>query len=239
MNKRISLVSLFCFLVAVMLLSPILSVSAEDETGTTVERTIPKADYRKSIAIFFFRNESGTDEDWVGWWLPHGIYLDLVQDYYFDNRDPFQLSRALADAVGSLDAITLALMQATARTSSLTHFLEGSVLQIDPYEVVIRLYQTAGGRLLVSHTYQGGSLGDIIDQISVDLKREMGLGNAQITQAQDLPVEALTSSSEEALESYTRGLVQVYYESNWINSMPYFEATTGLISGNSASPSSV
>ncbi|MFC1747127.1 hypothetical protein ACFLZR_02210, partial [Candidatus Neomarinimicrobiota bacterium] len=143
LNSLITLFLAFYFIAGRDLSAITRTVSAEDETGTTVERTVPKADYRKSIAFFFFQNESNTDEDWVGWWLPHGIYLDLVQDYYFDNRDPFQLSRALAEAVGSMDAITLALMQATARTSSLTHFLEGSVLNIDPYEVEIRLYQTA------------------------------------------------------------------------------------------------
>jgi len=206
-----------------------ITVTAEDETGATIERTIPKATYRKRICLYFFDNKTGkSTDDWVGWWLPHAIYLDLVQDYYFDNRDPFQLSKALTEAGGTDEAIPLALMQTTTRRFHLSHFLEGDVLSVNPFTIETRLYLTKGGRQVASHRYEGDGLGAVIDRITLDIKEDMGLSAAKIEQAQDLPITALTSDVPEAIEPYINGLIQVYFRSDWIEAGGYFAQAVEL-----------
>ncbi|UCD38787.1 MAG: hypothetical protein JSW54_04720, partial [Fidelibacterota bacterium] len=153
-----------------------LVVSAEDETGARIERIIPKADFRKQVALFFFSNETGSPEaEWIGHWVPQGIYLDLMQDLFFDNRNPYQMSRMLIEEGAQQGHAPLALMREIARKFHLSHFLEGSVLGMRPYVVQTRLYHTRGGRLLASHDYEDEDIGNLIDRISLDIKKDLGL----------------------------------------------------------------
>ena len=192
-----------------------LVVTAEDETGALIERVIPKADFRRQVALFFFANETGdTAADWVGHWLPQGLYLDLIQDLFFDNRSPYQMSRAMQEAGAEGGDAPLALMRELARKFHLTYFLEGSVRTVKPYEVETRLYLTRGGRLLASQRYEGEDLGNIIDRISIDIKGDLELSRTHIDEVEDLPVAAISSDYPPALAYYIDGLDQYYLYSN-------------------------
>ncbi|MFB0517282.1 MAG: tetratricopeptide repeat protein [Candidatus Neomarinimicrobiota bacterium] len=204
-------------------------VSAEDETGASIERVIPKASFRKQIALFFFTNETGSvDGAWVGRWLPQGLYLDLIQDLYFDNRNPYQMSRAMTEAGAEEGEAPLALMRELARKFHLSYFLHGSVFSIEPYSIETRLYLTKGGRLSASHHYEDGDLGNIIDRVSVDIKRDLGLSDMHIEEVEDLPVAALSSDSLMALAYFIRGLDQLYFRSDWAGAAKSLSAATAI-----------
>ena len=206
-----------------------LVVTAEDETGARIERVIPKADFRRQIALFFFANETGdAAADWVGHWLPQGLYLDLIQDLFFDNRSPYQMSRAMQEAGAEGGDAPLALMRELARKFHLTYFLEGSVRTVKPYEVETRLYLTRGGRLLASQRYEGEDLGDIIDRISIDIKGDLELSRTHIYEVEDLPVAAISSENPQALAYYIDGLDQYYLHSNLPGAARSLTAATTL-----------
>ena len=57
------------------------SIIVEDEAGKKIERSIPKGEFRKRVAIFYFENESGDSAiDWLQYATMIGCYLDLLQD---------------------------------------------------------------------------------------------------------------------------------------------------------------
>ena len=193
-----------------------LRVTAEDETGQTIERVIPKADFRKQVGLFFFTNDTGNPAaGWIGHWLPWGLYIDLIQDLYFDNRNPYQMSGALIEAGAVTGEAPLALMRDIARRYHLPNFIEGSVLAVNPYRVETRLYQTRGGRLVASHVYENDDLGALIDEIAIDIKSDLELSYEHLIEVEDLPVMALSSDNNQALASFVAGLDHLYFEADW------------------------
>ncbi|UCH11079.1 MAG: hypothetical protein JSU61_04090 [Fidelibacterota bacterium] len=204
-------------------------VAAEDETGAMIERVIPKPGFRKPLALFFFTNETGKAESgWVGRWLPQGLYLDLIQDAYFDNRNPYQLSQALIEAGAETGDAPLALMREIARRYHLTHFLTGSVRAVEPYDIEARLYQTKGGRIVATHQYEEPDLGTVIDRLSVDIKKDLDLSPLHIDEVEDLPVSAISTEIQEALPYYTTGLDQLFFSSDWTGAARSLSRATSL-----------
>ena len=190
--------------------------TGEDESGATVTRMVPKSVFRKRIGLFFFDNRSGDDRaDWVGHWLPYGLYLDLVQDFYFDNRHPYQMRAALVES-GAHDGVApLALSRKIARRYHLVHFLEGALTSVAPYTVTTRLYLTKGSRLVAGHSYTDADLGVIVDQMSVDIKEDLGLSAGHVAEAEDLPVSAISTDNASALENFTLGLTELIFNHDW------------------------
>lgn len=190
--------------------------TGEDESGATVTRMVPKSVFRKRIGLFFFDNRSGDDQaDWVGHWLPYGLYLDLVQDFYFDNRHPYQMSAALVES-GAPDGVApLALSREIARRYHLVHFLEGALTSVTPYTVTTRLYLTKGSRLVAGHSYTDADLGVIVDQMSVDIKEDLELPAGHVAEVEDLPVSAISTDNASALENFTLGLTELIFNHDW------------------------
>ncbi|MEJ2722081.1 MAG: serine/threonine-protein kinase [bacterium] len=77
------------------------TVAVTDEQGQTIERAIPKSEYRKSFALYPFENKTGDpDNDWVEVAFAALMYIDLLQDQIlnvraaYDNTALGQLQRA-------------------------------------------------------------------------------------------------------------------------------------------------
>ncbi|MEE9466640.1 MAG: tetratricopeptide repeat protein [Candidatus Neomarinimicrobiota bacterium] len=205
--------------------------TGQDETGASIKRVVPKAAFRKRIGLFFFTNLTGEEPAaWVGRWLPYGLYLDLIQDSYFDNRSPFQMSEMLIEEGAADGMASLALSREIARRYHLEYFLDGAVTARDPFSVNTRLYVTRGGKLVAEHTYSGADLGALVDSMSFDIKLDLDLPAGHIAEAEDLPVAVLSSENVTALENFALGLTESYFRHDWS------EATRYLIRSTIADP---
>jgi hypothetical protein len=105
------------------------SVTVEDETGETVERTVPKGEFRKNIASFYFDNVSGdTALDWLQYGIPLTLQSDLAQDIFIgvrtagDTRTRLR-EEGLADGLG----VPLPLKRQIASQLHVAHFIAGDV----------------------------------------------------------------------------------------------------------------
>ncbi|MCP4215339.1 MAG: hypothetical protein GY765_11825, partial [bacterium] len=87
------------FLLAFMLIFMIFSgkdlgriskkITVQDEAGKQIERSIPKAGYRKKVALFYFDNKSGdTSIDWMQYGILNMLEMDLAQDLFMDTKSP-------------------------------------------------------------------------------------------------------------------------------------------------------
>ncbi|MEK6253301.1 MAG: hypothetical protein N2B05_01265, partial [Gemmatimonadales bacterium] len=175
----------------------------EDDDGNTVERVLPKAEFRRDLLVWDFDNDSGDPElDWLrsGMWI--GLVTDLYQDLWVtpvEVNDP-RVREPLRQAGFDLPyGVPLALKRQLAEAVGVGHFLLGEVLEQDGDTLVVHtsLYETRNAREVASRTYRGASAFEIADQMSVDVRRDLGIPEWQIEESIDLPLaETLTDSPE-------------------------------------------
>ena len=179
-------------------------VTVEDEEGNQVERIVPKTEFLKKLGIFFFR---APDEnvDWLSGGVPIMISADLGQDVFVHVRtayayvDDFQRAK-----INDISEAPVSLLREIANSHRLEHFITGDVqLDDEIYTVNLDLYDTQRGSVVASQKVQGDNLLQIIDQLTLQLKYDLGLTEDHITSTQDLPIDQIMSSSVEAIKYYT------------------------------------
>ena len=86
-NVLASLIILFMFFSAEDLGAATETVYVQDENGNKIERIIPKANFRKNLAIFNFKNNIEKPElDWLGIGVNQGINSDISQDMFVNSH---------------------------------------------------------------------------------------------------------------------------------------------------------
>jgi tetratricopeptide (TPR) repeat protein len=137
--------------------------------------------------------------------------LDLYQDMFIRCVSPLfddGLLRELQEA-GFEDGVgaPLALKRKLAVDRHLDFLLTGSLIRADSGLVVeSELYDAPRGRLVARHTFSGKEPFELADQMSDQLKRDLGLPTLQIEEAQDLPASELLTHSVSAFRQYTLGV---------------------------------
>jgi len=65
------------------------TVVVEDEAGNEIERQVPKQEFRKKLAIFFFDNESGDEGlDWLSYGPALALQVDPAQQMFVISTSP-------------------------------------------------------------------------------------------------------------------------------------------------------
>jgi tetratricopeptide (TPR) repeat protein len=202
------------------------TVMLEDEGGQTIERVVAKTEFRKSVLIYGFENQTGdTALDWLQLGIRIGLSLDVDQDMYVQAGDAERLQARLAreghpEAVG----MSVPLMASLAHEQHQDYFTFGSFShERDELSVTISLYETRRQRLLAERTFTGADGLDLVDQMSVQLRRDLGVPESYIEDTKDLPVSDLLSADVEALRFLMLGYTEVYLRNDWNKGMHYLE----------------
>jgi tetratricopeptide (TPR) repeat protein len=179
------------------------TVSLEDDEGNTIERVIPKAEFRKRVAIFYFENESPDSTDnWLQYGLPTLLEHDLSQDIYLTTRRGFsgRMKEAGFDkAVGA----PLTLKKKIARDNHFGSFLAGSLTKNEETIVVSTvLYESKRGKVVARDSFSGTDVFQLVDSLSVRLKQALEIPAYHMERTEDLPVSEITTSSLSAFKSY-------------------------------------
>lgn len=184
------------------------AVTVTDEAGNEVERRIANASYRKRLAVFSFDTPAG---DSAATWLGEGAMLalvtDLSQDLFLDVRVPMQFREQLRKA-GAADGrnVPLALKRSIAEDLHLPYFVAGSVSTgIEGATVRVNLYETATGRVVGERVSTSPDVLRAIDELSIQLKNDLGLPQSRPDGVQDLPVAELLSSDPAAFRALVEG----------------------------------
>ncbi len=188
----------------------------EDDDGNTVERVLPKAEFRRTVLVWDFENESGDpDLDW----LRSGLWMGLVQDIYQDLwvtpvevNDP-RVREPLREAGFELPyGVPLALRRQLSEATGAGHFLVGEVVEQVGDTLVVRtlLYETRNAREVASRTYRGADPLEIVDRMSLDVRRDLGIPDWQIQESMDLPVSETLTDSPEAFRAISRTRVAMF-----------------------------
>jgi tetratricopeptide (TPR) repeat protein/TolB-like protein len=192
------------------------TVVVEDEEGTTIERVVPKSEFRRRIAVFPFDNETGDPElDWLQYGIFIGVAADLIQDLFVQTMaDPFTRLREEGFAEGT--AIPLPLKRQIAEERHQSHFLAGRISgSRDSLAVTASLHDALSGNVAGERTYAGGDLFTLIDSITVQLKRDLDIPGQQLETTQDLPVREIMTISDSAYRDFVAGIRALAVERDW------------------------
>ena len=194
------------------------TVLLEDEEGRTVERVIPKGEFRKKIVLFNFENESGDASlDWLQSGLTFGLVFDLYQDLYVDlglsGSMQERLNRAgYPEGVG----LPVSLQASLAEGLHRDYFVNGSFTRNDDELIVtVSLYETRRRRLISETTYRGSNTLSVIDEASVGLRRDLGVPERHIEQTTDLRVADVLTHSREAFRLQAEAFRAIEVDGDW------------------------
>ena len=194
------------------------SVVIEDEDGNTVERVVPKSAFRKRVTIFFFDSESeDTTADWLQYGIPFALDADLDQDLFIQTTTGESFA-ADFKKLGYPSGVGLPLnvRRKLATDAHTPLFMSGTFTQEgEQLSVTVTLHNTARGKLVAEHTFTGGTVFDVADQMSVRLKHDLDIPTQYIEDTEDLPVAEMLTTSLSSYESLVRGIKALLLDNNW------------------------
>lgn len=184
------------------------TVTVTDDDGTAVERVIPKSEFRKHVAVFFFDNASGeADLDWLRSGIPEALYADQSQDLFMTVKPQGYFTERIQQAgFASGFGVPLALQQQIAKEHQADHVLNGTIHAAeDGYRLETRLYRAANGKLIETRTFEGADPLALVDRIGVQMKRDLEIPSHHIENTTDLPAAEVLTRSLEAFRKYVEG----------------------------------
>jgi tetratricopeptide (TPR) repeat protein len=202
------------------------TVLLEDEEGRTVERVIPKGEFRKKIVLFNFENESGDASlDWLQSGLSFGLVFDLYQDLYVDLSEIGSMQERLNRA-GYPEGVGLpvSLQANLAEELHRDYFVNGSFTRNDDeLNVAVSLYETRRRRLISEKTYKGDNTLRVIDEVSEGLRRDLGIPERHIEQTTDLRVADVLTHSRDSFRLQAQAFRAIEVEGDWDSATSYLE----------------
>jgi hypothetical protein len=194
------------------------TVVIEDEEGNTVERVIPKSEFRKNVLLFPFDNTSAdSDVDWLQHGIPMALDVDLEQDMFIQIRtsEGFVEEYRKKGYAGGLN-LPLTLKRELASDAHVPLFVAGTYSVVDAEtHIIVSLYETRRGKLIAERSYAGSDIITMTDEMSVQLKRDLAVPAQHIEDAEDLPLADMLTGSLEALQLLTEAYQAVTFDQDW------------------------
>ncbi len=188
------------------------AVTLRDEEGNLITRQVPKEGYRKNLAVFFFDNPTAdTALTWLQYGIPWAVQHDLLQDLFFYVQDPLSF-REWLQREGFPDGrnVPLALKRQIAQDAHLGWLLAGTVDRAGrELTVSTQLYETRSGQVVAKRRFAGSDVFALVDQITMALKADLEVPEAQIEGSRDLPVAETLTASLPAYRHYVDGAVRL------------------------------
>jgi serine/threonine protein kinase/tetratricopeptide (TPR) repeat protein len=181
-------------------------VSVTDDEGNVIERIIPKAEHRKRIAIFYFDNKSGDPEhDWIQQGIVEALCYELYQDMYL--WVPYGFADELRQkGIDDPTKVPLALKRKITTDEHHDFFLAGTVAA-DSTDIVFQttLYDPKSSGVIASREFRGDNIFALADEMSVALRKDLGIPDYHIAESPDLPAAEILTESTEALREFALG----------------------------------
>jgi len=184
-----------------------MAVTLTNEDGTRVERVIPKGEFRKRLAIFYFDADPGDSlARELSYGIPDAVGVDLFQDLFVDIRTPGNFrDRLQAAGFRDLRGVGLSLARDIAAEQFREQFVTGTVRTLgDTVEVTMTVYRTATGEPVSTTTATGTDPLALADQLSTDLRGTVNVPEGYASTVADLPVSELLTHSRAAFGHYVR-----------------------------------
>jgi len=204
-------------------------VVVEDEEGNVIERQIPKQEFKKRTALFpmDFQGLSNEDE-WLSSFVTEAVLMKMFSDNFFDPVPPELFSNQMIKAgYPRYVGLPLSLKLKIAKDTKSRWIFSGEVGKThDTYTIITRLHSFGDGKLVEERTYSGNDIFNLVDQISVDLKKDLEIPERK--DVIDIPVAEYYTQNMQALIAY----VQAGDEITFNNALAQFALSRVLLLTN-------
>ena len=203
-------------------------VTVENEDGETVERAVPKAEFRKRATVFAFDTGAGLGEDdaWVSYLTPMTLTMDLLPDNFFQ---PVTFAEEELQEAGFRDLrnVPFALKREVAESHHTEFVISGTVdRDVDRYEATMTVHRVDNGALVDEGRYGGPDLLGLVDRMSVDLKAALEIPARG--DVEDLPVRERLTPEDAAIEALGRAFQALFVDSDFGAANRHFRAATTI-----------
>ena len=192
------------------------SITVADETGTLVEREVPKQEFRKRTVLFDFDADALADDDlWLTSFVPHAVYIDALADDFIDPVGPDQFIEKLRrSGYPQLRDVPLALKREVADELHADWIFSGTIGKVgEQYTATVSLHAAGDGDRVAEDSYVADDLLDLVDAISADFKRHLEIPERD--DVPDLPAREYFTSNEAALKPYGQSRDLILIENDW------------------------
>lgn len=214
-------------------------VTVEDESGKKIERTIPKSQYRKKIALYYFDNKSGDSSiDWLQYGIVNMLAFDFSQDHFVQITTPTDQTSTLNFSnyekiknAGYPEAVKLplSLKMKLTRESHMDYFLCGTLLKEgDSFIIDSFLYKSKNAKLISNRSFRGKDIFQLIDDMSLQSKRDLDIPKAHLEEVVDLPLREAFTNSLPAARLHTLGQNAMVFDRDWGKSQEYFQESVKI-----------
>lgn len=196
-------------------------LTVQNLKGEKIEKLIIKNEFRKKIFIFNVENISGdTALDYLQYSIPAMTEYDLSQDLLLTLETSMKIYSKMINA-GYENAVGLpiTLMKRFAEQRHMNYFMFGDLdKEKDEYILNVKLYDTKLTRLISEISVRDKSPFSLVDQLSIEIKKAMGLPESHISKTIDLPVSEIFTDSEKALYYFSLSLKENVLN-NWVENV--------------------
>jgi len=202
------------------------SVTLLNENGEQIERSIPKSEFRKNIALFPFENNTGQEEnDWLRHAIPVMTQFDILQDMFINVISTYELVTQINDAgFQAEDPIPLTLKKKITGEHHKDFFTSGVIEDTEgETTVTISLYDQKTAKLISENTFSGSDLLGLVDNITLQLKQDLNIPRQHMETTEDLPVSEIMTTSIPALQYFFSGLNAIAMEDDWLKGIELLE----------------
>lgn len=229
-NLVLAVVALFLIFRGADLGAVTTTVTVKNEDGKTIQRAVPKLQYRKRTAMFAFDPQGLSEEDkqWLPYLVPYAVLMDLAPDDFFETIASANIDELVRKGgFDQLYNVPLAYKRDVAKQMHADHLYSGKVSRTDKgYRIRTKLYEVVNGDRVADKEYEGSDLLALVDQMSSDLKSNMGIPDRD--SVEDLPVSERLTNNTDALKAFGMGLHAMSVEVDWPKAISYLQSATSL-----------
>ncbi|MYG19030.1 MAG: tetratricopeptide repeat protein [Gemmatimonadales bacterium] len=188
------------------------AVSVETEDGETVERVIPKTEFRKRAALFPFDAGPGLgdDEAWLTYAAPIALELDLSADDFFEAVAPSEFAHRLFElGLPDLRGVPLALRRQISEDFHAPFMVAGAVDRAGGgYRVTLTVHEARRGSPVSETVHEGPDFLALVDEMSERLAEALRIPDRP--EVENLPVRERLTENDAAWEAFGRASEQLF-----------------------------
>jgi tetratricopeptide (TPR) repeat protein/class 3 adenylate cyclase len=202
------------------------AVVVTNEEGVTSTRAVPRPEFQRRVAVFFFDSESlDAARSWLGHGFTAALVCDLEQDPAVKPYSGYLFLNPAKDA-GFPDGsqLPLSLKQTIATENHAPYFVAGTLTgKGGAISVRVRLYNTTTCKPVSDRVFEQTDVFKLVDSVSAQLQLDLGLPPNYLAQLKDMPVSEVFTGSLPAFRAYMDAMDEVNIELDWQKGTKSFE----------------
>jgi len=214
-------------------------LTVNNELGQQETYYIPSETFRRRMAVFFWKNESGNPQlDWLQYGITELLVQDLQQDAFVLARSPWDnysngfYSRMRQGGFDDGLNVPVSLMRKIANEANHQYFIDGSLNKsADEYILTARIWDTQTLNQVAEIEETGPDIYMVTDRLSKNIRDALDVPESSKRIAEDLPLTETYGESEEALKAYIHGLNARLFNNDFVASNEFFDRATSIDPG--------